>query len=273
MREPARPKERQRAERSRSRSDRLLGWHSVREALAAGRRDFGALLLRRGADSPEVTRIVEAARRVGVPIREVDADELARGLGPHDRTPLVGLEAGSLPELSLAELCAGGAGARRLVALDGVEDPQNLGAIARVADAAGACGLVLQKRRGAPLSSAVSRASAGAIEWLPVARVANLPRALQRLKADGFWIVGADLGGESIFELPDRLLQGDLAVVLGGEGKGLRPVVRALVDHPVRIPMQGRVESLNVATASAVILFDLLRRAASPSDDPRTPRG
>ena len=120
---------------------------------------------------------------------------------------------------------------------------------------------------GRGLGAATSRASAGAIEWLPVSRVANLPRALESLKSEGFWVVGADAeAGPSLFEVSDRVLQGDLVVVLGSEGRGLRPLVRRLVDHPVRIPMQGRIASLNVATASAVILFELLRRSQPSAD-------
>ena len=113
-----------------------------------------------------------------------------------------------------------------------------------------------------PLSPALVRASAGAIEWLPVARVTNLARSIKYLKTQGFWVVGADpSAAESLYTVPDRVLQGDLAVVLGAEGKGLRPEVQKLVDHPVRIDMQGQVASLNVAAAGAVLLFELLRRA------------
>jgi 23S rRNA (guanosine2251-2'-O)-methyltransferase len=202
---------------------------------------------------------------------EVDAEELlpADDEGRSHLSPPgsgnpqgVALEAGPLPEVSLEELCRGCDGPRRFVALDGVEDPQNVGAISRVADASGARGMILTAHRAPPLSPAVARASAGAIEWLPVARVANLRNSLKYLKEHGFWVVGADLDAPaSLYEVPDSLLQGDLVVVLGAEGKGLRPGVRALVDHPVQIPMQGQVGSLNVATAGAVVLFELLRRS------------
>jgi 23S rRNA (guanosine2251-2'-O)-methyltransferase len=130
--------------------------------------------------------------------------------------------------------------------------------------------MVLSKRRAPPLSPAVARASAGAIEWLPVARVTNLARAIQYLKSEGFWVVGADPSAtESLYEVPDRVLQGDLAVVLGAEGRGLRPEVRKLVDHPVRIEMRGQVASLNVSAAGAVLLYELLRRAdLDPSQVP-----
>ena len=179
----------------------------------------------------------------------MSAAELAARLGEGANHQGVSLEAGPLPLVDLAGLCAAGAAPRTLVALDQVEDPQNLGAIARVAEAAGVSGLLLTDRHSPPLSPAVSRASAGAIEWLATARVPNLVRALNQLKDQGFWIFGAEAEApESLFELPDRVLRGERVVVLGAEGRGLRPGVQGVVDHRVRIPLAGRVASLNVAT-------------------------
>jgi 23S rRNA (guanosine2251-2'-O)-methyltransferase len=153
-------------------------------------------------------------------------------------------------------------GPRTLVALDGVEDPQNLGAIARVAESAGALGLVLTHRHAPPLSAAVSRASAGAIEWLPVARVPNLTRALESLQGEGFWVLGADAeAADSLYDLPDRLARADRVVVFGAEGRGLRPGVAKRLDQKLRIPLRGKVDSLNVSTAASVVLFELERRA------------
>jgi 23S rRNA (guanosine2251-2'-O)-methyltransferase len=245
----------------RSQLQRLHGTHCVLEALRAGRRPLERVLVRRGRRRPEVEEVAKAAAGAGVPVVEVSPDELSRGTGPGGNPQGVALEAGPLPELDLEALCCEGGGPRRLVALDGVEDPQNVGAIVRVAEASGALGLVLSTRRAPPLSPALARASAGAVEWLPVARVGNLINGINYLKSKGFWVVGADPDGDlSLFEVPDRILQGDLVAVLGAEGKGLRPGVQRLVDHAVRIPTTGRVASLNVATAGAVLLFDLQRR-------------
>jgi len=250
--------------------ERLFGLHSVREAIRAGRRPLFRLLVRRGDRREVVAALMRDAAAAGLDVVEVEADELLppesderSGVFPGTGNPQgVALEVGPLPELSLEELCGQREGPQRFVALDGVEDPQNLGAISRVADAAGVGGMILTAHRAPPLSSAVTRASAGAIEWLPVARVANLRRALQDLKDKDFWVVGADPEAPvSIYQAPDSLLQGDLVVVLGAEGRGLRPGVRALVDHPLKVPMQGSVGSLNVATAGAVVLFELLRRS------------
>jgi 23S rRNA (guanosine2251-2'-O)-methyltransferase len=196
----------------------------------------------------------------GVPVEEVEARDLARRAGPGVPHQGAVLTAGPLPEVPLAAL-GSGKPPRTVVALDGVEDPQNVGAIARVAEAAGAAGLLLTRRRAPPLGPAVARASAGAIEWLPVARVVNLARALAALRERGFWVFGADPAApDDLFALGGRVLRGDRVLVLGAEGRGLRSGVAQVVDHRVRIPMAGRVASLNVSTAAAVILFELLRR-------------
>lgn len=240
----------------------LFGLHVVREALSARQRKFGRLLLAADSRSAEVEHLAALAREVGVPVDFVGRGEILRQAGPAARTQGVLLEAGPIPERTLAALRSGERGRRRIVALDGVEDPQNLGAIARVAEAAGINGLVLTRHRSPPLSAAVARASAGAIEHLPVARVTNLARALEELQGDGFWSVGADPAeGEDLFSAPERTFQGDLVVVLGAEGKGLRPAVAARLDHRVRIPMEGRIASLNVSTAAAVLLFEIVRRS------------
>ena len=248
-------------------TERLHGLHVIEEALRARRRTLHRLLIRRGVSRPELEPVVRAAREAAVPVHQADPEqllELADGVEANLQGAL--LEAGPLPQWrGIRELCLASSsrkGGRRVVILDGVEDPQNVGAIARVAEAAGASGLVLSNRRAPPLSPALARASSGAIEWLSVARVSNLARALSELKEEGFWLLGADPGGDkSLFELPDRLLCGDVGLVLGSEGRGLRPSISRQLDHPFRIPMQGRVASLNVATAGAVVLFELLRRS------------
>jgi len=243
-------------------SEPLFGLHVVREALSARHRKFRRLLVAVDQKGVEVEHLTALAHEAGVPVDFVSRGAIALRAGPSARTQGVVLEAGPIPERTLAALRGGERGRRRLVALDGVEDPQNLGAIARVAEAAGAQGLVLTRHRSPPLSAAVARASAGAIEHLPVARVTNLARALEELQGDGFWTLGADPSeGDDLFSAPDRTFQGDLVVVLGAEGKGLRPAVEARLDHRLRIPMEGRVASLNVSAAAAVLLFEILRRS------------
>jgi 23S rRNA (guanosine2251-2'-O)-methyltransferase len=240
----------------------LRGWHPVREALRAGRRSLVELRIAAPADRPELAELLRLARDARVPVREVPAEMLGREVAGDRSAQGVELFAGPLPEVGLEELARVAGAPRTLVALDGVEDPQNLGAIARVAEAAGVGGLILTRRRSPPLSAAVARASAGAIEWLPVARVPNLPRALNELKKQGFWTFGSDPeAADALFDLPDRLLAGDRVIVLGAEGRGLRRGVGQVLDHRLRIPMAGRVESLNVSAAAAVVLFEFRRRS------------
>ena len=242
--------------------ERLCGIHSVREALRARRRPLKLLRVRAGARRPELAALIAAADAAGVPVQMVPPESLSPEAAGARSSQGVELDVGPLPELSLDELVQPGVSPRTLVALDGVEDPQNVGAIARVAEAAGARGLILTRRRSPPPSSAVARASAGAIEWLPVARVPNLPRALNDLKSKGFWVFGSDPEAtEELFDLPDRRLSGDRVVVFGAEGRGLRRGIEQVLDHRIRIPMEGRVDSLNVSAAAAVVLFEFLRRS------------
>lgn len=239
------------------RVERLTGVHPVREALRAERRRLHRLLVREGAAQParaELAEILALARAAGVPVAEE-----ARGGRPREPGDVVLLEAGPLPELSLEELLEESPEA--MLALDGVEDPQNLGALCRVAEAAGVQALLLQRRRSPPLSPAASRASAGALEHLRVARVPNLIRSLKLLKSKGFWVTAAHQhAAGDLFEASSQALSGRLVLLLGAEGRGLRRQVLDCADYRVRIPMLGQVGSLNVATAAAVLLFERLRQ-------------
>jgi 23S rRNA (guanosine2251-2'-O)-methyltransferase len=243
--------------------ERVVGFHPVREALKARRRTLHRLVHRDDPRHPALPELVALATAARVPIEPVAAAALDRGAGGLRHQGLV-LEAGPLPSPSLEALLTalpGPAGATTLVMLDGVEDPQNLGAVVRVADASGAAGVVLAARGAPPLSPAVSRASAGAVEHLPVARAPNLRRALDSLRGCGYWAMGADAErGDDLFALPERTWRGDLVLVFGAEGRGLRPGVAAGLDHRVRIPLIGHVASLNVAAAAAVVCFEAARR-------------
>lgn len=235
----------------------LSGVHSVLEALRAGRRELRRLELRAGrqerAELVEIRRLAEE--------RKLPITELRVPGGGRDESQGVRLEAGALPEFDLEPLLSLVRGESPwLVALDGVEDPHNVGAVARVAEACGCSGLLLTRRHAPPLSPAVSRASAGAIEHLPVGRVPNLKRALEALREYGYWSIGADGAGDSLYEMGERSWKGPLVFVLGAEGRGLRSGVLEAVDFRVGIPMLGQVASLNVSTAAAVLLFEGVRR-------------
>ena len=142
--------------------------------------------------------------------------------------------------------------------LDGVEDPHNLGAILRTADAAGADGVVIPERRAAGVTAAVAKVSAGASEHLPIAKVTNIARTLEELKSNNLWIVGLDERGSQSYESLDYKM--DCALVMGAEGKGLHDLVRKRCDFLVSIPMLGKVASLNVSVAAGVVLYEILRQ-------------
>jgi 23S rRNA (guanosine2251-2'-O)-methyltransferase len=142
--------------------------------------------------------------------------------------------------------------------LDGIEDPQNLGSLIRTAEASGAGGIIIPKDRAVGVTPAVVKASAGAVAHIPVVRVTNLARTLEELKREGFWIVGADARGEkNLYEMKFDMKVG---LVIGSEGKGIRPLILKKCDYTVFIPMKGKISSLNAAIAGAVILFEILRQ-------------
>jgi 23S rRNA (guanosine2251-2'-O)-methyltransferase len=161
-----------------------------------------------------------------------------------------------------AELYAPGPGSKGgsdqlIVALDQVQDPQNLGAICRTAECAGVAGVVVPERRSAEVTAAVCKASAGAVEHLPIARVRNLADFLAEVKSAGFWCYGADRDGSSGYESVDW--SGRAVLVLGSEGRGLRPRVAAMCDALVALPVRGKIESLSVSAAAAVLIYEAAR--------------
>ncbi|MGH2453190.1 MAG: 23S rRNA (guanosine(2251)-2'-O)-methyltransferase RlmB [bacterium] len=239
--------------------EQIEGRHPVREALASGRPIRKVLVARTPRTGGALAEIVLLARRRRVSVQEVDPRWLDRMAHTRAHQGVIAL-AGARPTVEPEELLAA-ARARGepalVVLLDGMEDPQNVGAIIRVAEAAGAHGLILPARRASGLTPAVARASAGAMEHLPVAVVTNLTRTINDLKRAGLWVLGADLAGADFYATD---LVPPLAVVIGGEGRGLSRLVRESCDHLVRIPMRGRVASLNAATAAAVLLFEIGRR-------------
>ena len=193
----------------------------------------------------------------GVPVRRVDADVLARqaGGGVHQG---VLAEAADAQEYSLDALVRGARAAPLIVVLDGIEDPHNVGAILRTADAAGVDGVVVQSRRSAALGGAAAKASAGAVAHVRIAQVVNIARALDELKDAGVWTVG--LAGESPTSYDEIDFTVPSAVVFGAEGSGLRRLVREKCDFLASIPMRGHVGSLNVSVAAGITLFEAVRQ-------------
>jgi 23S rRNA (guanosine2251-2'-O)-methyltransferase len=232
----------------------VYGINAVREALAAGRVE--RLLVGPRSDGRLQALLGEAAQR-RVRVERVDAaalDRAARG-GVHQGVVAV---VGAREAWSPGELVTRAAGTPLIVVLDGVEDPQNVGAVLRTCDAAGVDGVVRQTRRAAPLDGAAAKASAGAVAHVRVADVVNISRALEELKAAGVWVVGLAGDAPRLYDQVDYT--GPTAIVLGAEGTGLRRLVREGCDWVVRIPMAGRVESLNVSVAAGVVVFEAVRQ-------------
>jgi len=186
---------------------------------------------------------------------DTEADELTRLAGSPDHQGIVA-EVDPYPYADPSYLLAQGDGL--IIALDQVQDPHNLGAVCRSAEAAGAAGVVTPERRSASITAAVCKSSAGAVEHLPVARVRNLADWLDEAKRAGAWIYGADADAETPYTAVD--LTGVAVIVLGSEGRGLRPRVAGACDVLISIPVAGRVGSLNVSAAAAVLLFEAVRQ-------------
>jgi 23S rRNA (guanosine2251-2'-O)-methyltransferase len=248
-------------------ADYVWGRYPVLEALRS-RRKVHRILVAQGPQDSALTQVVDQARRVGVNIEIVPRrrlDELARGANHQ------GVVALAAPR-TYAEIDDIFARARELdepplmVVLDAIQDVQNLGSLIRTAEAVGAHGVILPEHRAAGLTPAVDKTSAGAVELLPVARVTNITRTLDELKKRGLWCIGLDGDAETDYDQAN--LTGPLALVVGNEGKGISRLVREHCDVLIRIPMRGRVGSLNAAVAGSIALYEILRQrehAAKPA--------
>jgi 23S rRNA (guanosine2251-2'-O)-methyltransferase len=234
----------------------LSGIHPVTEALRAGH-PLDRILVAQGAGGPRVQAVIDLARQSEVPVRFEPRSALDRVAGTSAHQGVVALGAAK-KYADLESVAAPSAGFSLVVVLDGVEDPHNLGAIIRTAHAAGAAGVIIPERRAASITDVVAKAAAGALEHLPVVRVTNINRALEDLKQRGYWIYGLDERGAEDY---DRVQYSQpTALVLGAEGKGLHEQVRRHCDFVVRIPMAGKISSLNVSVAAGIVLFEWKRR-------------
>jgi 23S rRNA (guanosine2251-2'-O)-methyltransferase len=240
----------------------VYGVNPVLEALRAQRVERVVVV---GGTSPRLDDVVREARARGIPVEVADRavlDRLSRG-GVHQG--VAAIVAGPV-SWELEDLVAAARPPALIVVLDGIEDPQNLGAILRTVDAAGADGVVQQTRRAAPLGGAAAKASAGAMAHVRVARVVNVARALDQLKEAGVWTVGLASEAERSYDQVD--LTGPIALVLGAEGTGLRRLVRERCDWLCAVPMRGHVESLNVSVAAGVVLYEALRQRRTAGTSP-----
>jgi 23S rRNA (guanosine2251-2'-O)-methyltransferase len=241
----------------------IYGINSVTEALKARGRAFAWVGVAKERHDIRLQRLVEDCRKQGVAVRFVDRAELDRMAGNNAHQGVVAVTSAKQYN-DLDDVIAAKHGEHTLiVVLDGVEDPHNLGAILRTADAVGANGVVIPERRAAGVTGAVAKASAGASEHLPVAKVTNIARTLEDLKERNIWTVGLDERGKQTYDSVDYKM--DCAIVLGAEGKGLHDLVAKKCDFLVSIPMLGKVPSLNVSVAAGVVLYELLRQRRKKS--------
>jgi len=242
----------------------IAGKHPVMEALKAGR-EINKIWIAEGAQRSLTQPIYAEAKRLGIIVQSADKrklDQLAQGV-PHQG---VVAQAAAYRYFEVDELIAAAEAKGEepfLLLLDEIEDPHNLGSILRTAECTGVHGIIIPKRRSVGLTAAVSKTSAGAVEYVPVARVTNLAQTIDRLKERGIWIAGTDVNdAEEVYRANFNM---PLAVVIGNEGKGIGRLIRDKCDFLVKLPMSGRLNSLNASVAAGVLMYEVVRQRLNAS--------
>ncbi len=236
----------------------IIGRNAVSEAIKSGR-TIDSLLFARGERGGSVGAIISKCRDRGIVVKEVDRRKLDSLCGGENHQGVAAWasvhEYASIEDI--LENARSKGEAPFVIVCDEIEDPHNLGAIIRTADACGAHGVIIPKRRGVSLTYAVGKVSAGAIEYVPVARVSNLPSALDELKEKGFWIYAADMDGT---RWDEQDYSGSVALVVGSEGKGVGRLVKEKCDFTVSLPMKGKINSLNASVAAGILMYEVARK-------------
>ncbi len=241
----------------RPQEDIIAGRNAVAEALRAGRA-IDSVLLAKGDRAGSISALAAQCRRKGLLVKEVDSRKLDALCGPNHQG--IAALAACKETVTLDELFAAAEAKGEppfFVVCDELEDPHNLGAILRTAETAGVHGVVIPKRRSAGLTSAVYKASAGAVEYVPVARVSNITDALREMKKRGVWVYGLDMDGETWCSVD---MKGAAAVVVGSEGRGISRLVKEQCDFIVSLPMLGHITSLNASVACGIVLYEAARQ-------------
>lgn len=249
----------------------IYGVLPVLEALRANPRRIEQIMVAAGSNRHRLSEILELARTGGISVQRMPREGLARFLPPgvnHQGVAAIKAASDYFPADQLLDKLDAGA---LLVVLDGVEDPRNLGAILRSAECAGADGVIIPERRASGLTDAAAKSSAGAVEYLKVAKVANINRLIEELKNRNIWIVGTDAAAKIDYTEWDWTQAS--ALVLGGEGAGLHRLVAENCDVLVKIPMYGKIDSLNVSVAAGVILFEARRQRRGQKEGAGNPGG
>ena len=244
----------------------LYGLHPVEEAVKSGARRLDSVLLSRERKDERLERLAELCRAAGVRVSLESRDQLTRmaKTDAHQGALALVRERAflTIEDLLAAKPQPDATQHRFFLALDGIEDPHNLGALLRTADGAGVDGIILPERRSAPVSATVAKTSAGASEHVRIARVTNLVRSLEQMKQANVWVLGLDERGTP--DYTDFDFRTDCVLVLGREGAGLHDLVKKTCDHLLRIPMAGMVSSLNVSVAGAVVMYEAMRQRRQP---------
>ena len=239
------------------REDLIVGRNAVTEALRAGR-PLDSVLVARGERQGSIPALIAKAKQAQVPVKEVDVRKLDAMCGQNHQG--IAAIAACKEYATLEDLFALAAERGEppfFIVCDELEDPHNLGAVVRTPEAGGAHGVVIPKRRAAGLTGAVYKASAGAIEYMPVARVTNLVDALEEMKQRGMWIYGLDMDGETWCQAD---LTGAVAIVIGSEGRGIGQLVRKTCDVILSMPMKGKINSLNASVAGGILMYEVARQ-------------
>lgn len=237
----------------------VAGRNSVAEVLKSGR-SINKILVAKGERHGAIREIIGQARSQGLVIQEVEPaklDQITEGVRHQGVVAMVAPVAYTEIEDILGRAQENGE-QPFIVLLDELEDPHNVGAILRTSDATGVHGVLLPKRRSSPLTATVAKTSAGAVEYVPVARIGNISQTLKKLKKQGLWVVGADMDGDKNYYEAD--LTGPIVVVVGSEGQGMGRLTKEECDFVVRIPMKGKITSLNASVACSLLLYEVLRQ-------------
>ena len=237
--------------------ERIQGRNPVMEAIKA-EREIDSITIAKGAEG-SIKKIVGMAKDRGILIKYADKkklDEMCESTN-HQGVVAIVSEYGYYELDELIEHCKSKDESPFLIILDGITDPHNLGAIIRTADAVGAHGVIIPKRRSVGITPVVVKSSAGAVEHVPVCRVSNIVNTIKELKEHGLWIAALDMAGDSVYK---SNMTGPIALVLGSEGKGISRLVKENCDFAVKLPMEGKVSSLNASVAGGVVMYEVLRQ-------------
>ena len=238
----------------------IVGRNAVTEALRSGR-SLNKILVQDGLKGGSISPIIALAKELNVTVNYVESQKISK-ITPDDlRHQGVAAFAAPVKLYDLDEILDGITAKGEepfLLLLDELQDPQNVGALIRTADAAGVHGVLMPQRRACPLNAVVAKVSAGAIEYVPVAKIGNIVQTIKYLQSKGMWIIGADMDGDA--EYFKTNLKGPIVLVVGAEGKGLGRLVKENCDVLVKIPMNGGVSSLNVSVAGAILMYDIVRQ-------------